>query len=602
MAKVLKVRLLFFLSSGFLMLTWLGCGGRVQPESKVKPVSQLEQFVEQYTQESIRVDPFSAPYYDLTEGLDQFGDYPSPAYFTRYEKLIQSTWNRLESEIDRSKLSARDELLYDLFKGDLEIKKEGIKMPDRYLAMNQMGNRIRHYLNFSSPAMSVFPFRTRDHFEAWLKRSTGFPAFVEAQMTLMREGHRLGYKLNCTIVEKTRNSYKEALVTDISQSPFLRPLELLPKDMTAEDKESYRKRFLVAADKNLHQPLRSFDQFMKTEVKKNCRKSYGIGALPNGKTWYQHRIWSSTGLRSLTAEQIHQTGLSEVARIKADIERIMAKRGFKGTLSQFLRERRADPNNYFKSGEEVVQTFEKTRSRIDPVLSRLFVEIPSTPYKVVEAENPEEAAASYWKPIESKPFGRFVVNTKNLKSNQRSGVTTLSLHEANPGHHFHYALLFEKRGELSTYQSKVFHSIAFTEGWALYAERLGREIGLFDDENQLLGHLNDEMMRAVRLVVDTGIHAKGWSRERTIGYMMDHMASDRSGIEIEADRYSVWPGQALGYKIGQLKILELRSKAQRELGQRFDIREFHRQVLGTGSLSLPVLEAKIEKWIVKNKI
>jgi uncharacterized protein (DUF885 family) len=245
--------------------------------------------------------------------------------------------------------------------------------------------------------------------------------------------------------------------------------------------------------------------------------------------------------------------------------------------------------------------FEKVKAETAERIPRYFSLVPKSDFKIVETSNPEDAAGRYDNPTENIPYGRFVANTINLRSVPVYGVTTLMLHETVPGHHFQLALQFEMKDKLSEYQRKVYSSNAFVEGWALYAEYLGREMGMYADPLQRLGNLNDELLRAVRLVVDTGIHAFGWTHDKTIAYMRDHLASDAKDIENEANRYSVWPGQALGYKIGQLKIIELRKLAEQELGPKFDIKEFHRVVIGNGTVSLTVLEQQVKDWIAETK-
>lgn len=339
-----------------------------------------------------------------------------------------------------------------------------------------------------------------------------------------------------------------------------------------------------------------FVSFFKTEYIPHCRQTYGLSSLPRGQERYKLSILENTNLK-LTSNEIHKTGLKEVARIRGEIETIKQKMGVTGTLTEFFAKRRADEKNYFKDNVEQLKTYNDIRAKVDQLLPQYFSRLPKTEYKIVPGENREDAAARYFLPTDVMPYGRFVINTLNLKSSTKDASTSLSLHESNPGHHLQTALQFEMKDQLSEYQRKIFFSNAFVEGWALYAEYLGREMGLYQDQGQMLGHLSEELWRAVRLVVDTGIHAKGWDREKTIKYMSENMSGDSSAIETEADRYSVWPGQALGYKIGQLKILELRRKAEKKLGPNFDIRGFHNAVIGNGTVSLSVLEDQVEEWI-----
>lgn len=279
------------------------------------------------------------------------------------------------------------------------------------------------------------------------------------------------------------------------------------------------------------------------------------------------------------------------------MQKAFTELGYRGSMKENLKRITSDPQSYFTNVKDMFAAYESLRAAVNREVEKSFSLIPKTDFKMVESENPEDAAGSYSDPTEVLPVGRFIVNSKNLKATPRWGVNTLFIHEAIPGHHFHLALQYEMKDTLSEYQRKMFYSNAFTEGWALYAERWGREAGLLKDPAQMVGSLSDEMPRAVRLVVDTGIHHYGWSREKVIRYMTANLPSDARDIQIETDRYSVWPGQALGYKLGQLKILELRDEAQKRLGAKFNLKDFHKVVLENGTVSLPVLESNVEAWL-----
>ena len=339
-----------------------------------------------------------------------------------------------------------------------------------------------------------------------------------------------------------------------------------------------------------------FDSFYRNEYVKHCRQGFGISSLPQGREWYIHEIKANTNL-NLTPEEIHQTGLNEVARISTELEKIKDQEGFKGSLKEFMRASSKDPKSYFKSSHAMFLAFEKVKAEVAKKIPDYFSQIPKSDFKIVETSNPEDAAGVYNQPTETAPFGRFIVNTKNLRAVPIYDITTLLMHETVPGHHFQLALQYEMK-DLSEYQRKMYESNSFVEGWALYSEYLGNEMGMYTDPVQRFGNLNDEMLRAVRLVVDTGIHTMGWTQKQAIDYALDHLASDAKGIEVEINRYSVWPGQALAYKIGQLKILELRKKAESILGSRFDIKGFHQAVIGSGTVSLPVLESQVNDWIL----
>jgi uncharacterized protein (DUF885 family) len=339
-----------------------------------------------------------------------------------------------------------------------------------------------------------------------------------------------------------------------------------------------------------------FDHYFQSDYSKHCRLGFGWSSLPQGKEWYKHMIYIGTNTQ-LSGDEIHQLGLKEVARIRLEMEEIKKQLRFKGSLKSFFAYMRSNPKSYFKDTTELLAAYAKVRKEIEIKIPNYFQLIPKSDYKIVESENSEDSAASYRSPTEMLPYGRFIVNATDIKRNPSFGVTTLSLHEAIPGHHFQLALQFEMKDSLTEYQRKMYFSTAFVEGWALYSEYLGREMGLFKNPYQRFGTLSDEMLRAVRLVVDTGIHAKYWSRKKAVNYAFANMPMDKLSVEKEIDRYSVWPGQALAYKIGQLKILELRKNAQEKLGAKFDIKKFHSVVIGHGTLSLEVLEQQVNKWI-----
>ncbi|MGE0761640.1 MAG: DUF885 family protein [Bdellovibrionales bacterium] len=564
-------------------------------EETTKTTAALNKLVDNYTLAVKKLDPFWSPYLDYEEGYDQFGDYPSAEYKQRAFELNKMTLAEVR-QINPAHLPEKDLRTYKLFRGSLEMEESGFQFPWFYLDFNQMGNRMRSYLDDSSPAVGSFPFTKLKYFDAWVKRSEGFLPYVDRHIGFMREGVKNKYVLNCVIAKKALNTIQDGLEPVVEKHPFYRPLAQLPKDIKSKDRERITADFKMMIQNRIQPGFRKFNDFFTVEYMPHCRKTYGIGALPRGKEIYRRAIYASTGLK-LSADEIHKIGLKEVARIRGEIDVIKKNLGFKGTLSQFFASRRANPSLFYSNKEEQLRAYGELKSKIDTLLPKYFNKIPVSDYKIVEGENPEDAAARYYPVTDSIPYGRFVVNTLNLKSIGKGSATTLSMHEANPGHHLQGALQYEMKAELSEYQRRIFDSNAFVEGWALYAEYLGREMGLFGDQEQMLGHLSEELWRAVRLVVDTGIHAKNWSREKTIKYMSENMAADLSAIETEADRYSVWPGQALGYKIGQLKILELRRKAEKTLGSKFNIRDFHTAVIGHGTVSLPVLEEQVNSWI-----
>jgi uncharacterized protein (DUF885 family) len=325
----------------------------------------------------------------------------------------------------------------------------------------------------------------------------------------------------------------------------------------------------------------------------------GWSELPNGKRWYTYLAENYT-TTTLKPDYIHELGLREVARIRAEMEQTRQQVGFKGDLAAFFKFVQDDPQFYYTDADSLVQGYVEVKKKINAKLPKLFSDFPQADYEVrpVEAFRAQAAAGAFYQPPSadgSRP-GIFYVNTFNLKAQPKFGMETLSLHEASPGHHFQISIQQEMKS-LPSFRRFGGNYVAFVEGWALYSESIGKELGMFTDPYQYYGRLSDEMLRAMRLVVDTGLHTRGWSRERAIKYMLDNSSMAPSDVEAEVERYIADPGQALGYKIGQIRIRELRSKAEAALGSKFDIKEFHSEVLRGGSLPLDVLEAKLDRWV-----
>jgi uncharacterized protein (DUF885 family) len=348
--------------------------------------------------------------------------------------------------------------------------------------------------------------------------------------------------------------------------------------------------------------LRKFHAFVKDTYVPGARRTLGMSELPDGEAWYAYSVAGST-TTSLTPREIHEIGLREVARIGDEMEALKKKAGFEGCLAEFGKFLREDPRFFYTSPEDLLAGYRDICKRADAELPRLFGKLPRMPYGVKAV--PEYAALSkptaYYEggSIEAGRPGYFVANTSKLDARPKWEMEALALHEAVPGHHLQIALA-QERGEKHELLRERFYT-AYTEGWGLYAESLGTEMGLYKDPYSDFGRLTYEMWRAVRLVVDTGLHALGWTREQAIDYFRTHTAKTDHDIAVEVDRYLVWPGQALAYKIGQLKILELRRRAEKELGRNFDIRKFHDMILAEGALPLDVLEERVDEWIAGQK-
>lgn len=582
----------------FVIIFLAGCSTFTQI-SKSKEDLNLEDLIKSYTNQSQRLDAFAAPYFNIQENLKNFGDYLSPEYKQRRKILILDTAEKL-SKIKPDQLTPTLLLTYRLFKSDLDYQFEDLQFPEEFFSFSQMWNRFSAYIYDSSPDITDFPFKTVQNYRDFISRSEGFVPFVDRQIQALKDGAKAGYALNCDVARNARESYQDGLITPLDKNPFYRPVQQFPENFTEEEKIKLQEDFKKMIQERILLGFLRFDQFYMKEYLKLCRKTYGLKQAPRGDKIYRHAIRGSTDLR-LNPKEIHDLGLKEVSRLQKELNQAFLKLGMKGSLKSNLKKILDDPQSFFNSDKEMIAAYESYRGRVAAVIPQYFADQPKADFKIVPSENPEEAAGSYHEPTENTPTGRFVINTMDLRSTPKWGTETLYLHEAIPGHHFHLAQQFEMKDSLSEYQRKLFSSNAFTEGWALYAEQWGREVGLISTPEQLIGSLSDEMLRAVRLVVDTGIHEYGWSRKKVMQYMAENLAMDSDQIQIEADRYAVTPGQALGYKVGQLKILALRSRAKKELGPKFNIKDFHKVVLGSGTVSLPVLEINVQNWIKTSK-
>jgi uncharacterized protein (DUF885 family) len=390
----------------------------------------------------------------------------------------------------------------------------------------------------------------------------------------------------------------EIVTARVEDNIFWGPIAALPKEFSAKDRERISAAYRAALGLEVLPAYARLADFIEHDYLPAARTTVGWSDLPGGEAWYRWRVRGATTL-DLTPAQIHEIGLAEVARIRGEMLAVKEQVGFKGDLDAFFKFLEEDPQFYFNNEDELLGAYRDVKRRIDALLPRLFSDFPKADYEIRAVEPFRAASAaggSYQAPsADGKRPGIFYINTHNLKAQPRFGLETLSLHEAAPGHHFQIAIQQELT-DLPRFR-RFNGYVSYSEGWALYAESLGKELGVFTDPYQWYGRLSDEMLRAMRLVVDTGLHSKGWTREQAIKYMLDNSSMAESDVTAEVERYIVWPGQALGYKLGQLHISALRAKAEQQLGAAFDVKEFHSQVLRDGALPMSVLSAKIDRWI-----
>ncbi|KAA1151037.1 DUF885 domain-containing protein [Pseudoalteromonas fuliginea] len=564
--------------------------------SELSAEQQLDVLVAQYYDESLTYSPISATYNGRNEFNDQFTPEISKENRAKKAAFYKKYQQRLNF-IDKAQLTGQSLLSFEILERDLALKLEGMQFPDYLLPINQMAGAHNTFAGFGS-GQSAQPFNTVEDYTAFISRSEGFVKWLASVERSMAQGIKLGITLPKPLAEKLQPQFAAHVVKNAEDSLFWGPIKKLPESFSAQQKQKTTAQYRQLIMQHLVPAYKSMSDFLANQYIPNSRESVGYSDLPNGKAWYEYQIKKNTTL-SLSADEIHDIGLSEVSRILSEMKKVKETVGFKGELSEFFDHLRDSDEFYYDTPEELIAAYENVKKKIDARLPLLFNIAPKAPYvvKAVEAYRAQSAAgASYASPAPdgSRP-GIFYINAYNLKAQPKFLLETLSIHEAAPGHHFQIALQQEIEG-LPDFRKFGGYTV-FAEGWALYAESLGKELGLFTDPYMWYGRLSDEQLRAMRLVLDTGFHAKGWTRQQGIDYMLTNSSMAKSDVIAEVERYIAWPGQALSYKLGQFKIQELRDFSKKQLGDKFDIKAFHTQILIDGALPMPILEEKIKRWV-----
>ena len=504
----------------------------------------------------------------------------------------------LIKSIDRTKLSGTDVISYDLYRRNAEFSVEGDQLPFEFLQLNQMGG-VQQNL---AQVISSTTFKTTKDYEDLIARLNSVPALIDQTIALLQKGLELKVTPPQVTLRDVPQQVLNLIVKDPAESPMLAPFKEMPALIPAADQTRLKQAATEAFTKNVEPAFQKLHDFLVARYLPDARTTIGTNKLPDGEKIYAYTTRQQT-TTELTPAQIHQIGLDEVKRIRGEMDKVIASTGFKGDFHAFTKYLLTDPKFYYTDAESLLSGYRDIAKRIDPKLVEFFGILPRLPYGVrpVPAYAEKSQAGAYYEPgsLKAGRPGYFFANTYDLPGRPKWGMETLTLHEAVPGHHFQIAIAQEME-DLPEFRKNGGYN-AFAEGWALYAESLGYEMGFFKDPYQNFGHLGDEMLRAVRLVVDTGLHSMDWSREQAIKYFEENTGNPPHDIEVEVDRYIVWPSQALGYKIGQLKIRELRTYAEKELGQKFDLRAFHDEVLKNGALPMSVLETQIKDWVAKRK-
>ena len=498
------------------------------------------------------------------------------------------------NQLNVSELSANDRISFDMMKFELEVLIEAFDVK-RHLMPLLIDDGFHIAFVFLP---SMMPFQTTRDYENYIARLRAFPAYANQHIELLRGAVRAGYSLPRAILDGYDLTISSHVVDDPTKSAFWKPFASFPVSVPESDRARLTEAGRQAIMQGVAAGYRSFLQFYNAEYLPGARTAIGAASLPNGEAFYRNAIREFTTL-NLSADSIHRIGLSEVARIRAEMDATIAKVGFRGSFAEFLSFLRTDPRFYATTPDQLLKEAAWIAKRMDGKLPALFGRLPRMQYTVAPVPDhiaPKYTAGRYipTSPGNTEP-AYYWVNTYNLPSRSLYTLEALSLHEAVPGHHLQVALAQELEG-VPEFRRNAYLS-AFGEGWGLYSERLGLEAGFFTDPYSNFGRLTYEMWRACRLVIDTGIHSKGWTRQQALDYMAGNTALSLHEVTTEIDRYIAWPGQALAYKLGELKIRELRARAERELGARFDLRAFHDVVLGAGSIPLIILERRVVEWI-----
>ena len=518
----------------------------------------------------------------------------SLAAIERRHQHQQDVLKKLAS-IDPEKLPAADRLNYLLFKKEIANDLEQYPFHWHFVPLNQ-----REGIQDESQLADALSFTKVKDYEDWIARLRSFPTYMDQTIELLRAGIREKIVQPKVVMRRLPEQIKKQLVDDPQQSLYFKPLKKFPKDIPAGEQERLKKAALAAIQESVVPAYRKFARFFDEEYLPACFEQVGAWQLPRGQELYAVRARQFT-TTNLTPEEIHAIGLKEVARIRAEMEAIVKQVGFKGSFQEFLADLRTNKKFYYDDPSELMSGYLALCKRVDPQLTKLFKTLPRIPYglePIPEQIAPDTTTAYYRQPsADGLRPGTYFVNLYRPETRPKYEMEALSLHESVPGHHLQLALQAEL-GELPPFR-RYGGFTAFVEGWGLYAESLGDQLGCYEDPYSKFGQLTYEMWRAVRLVVDTGMHSKQWTREQAINFFKENTAKTELDIVNEIDRYISWPGQALAYKIGELKIKELRDRAKAKQGDKFDIREFHDVVLRQGAVPLDVLEQIVDEWLAK---
>ncbi len=564
---------------------------------------ELSTLFNDYYEQYLTLFPLEATAYGDMRYNDLLTIRISPDFLAKEKQFYESTLKRL-SEIERAKASDSLNLAAELLAYELNVRLEGMKFKTERIPWNQFDGLPLSFGQLGS-GVGNQPFKSVKDYDAWLKRMDAFAVWMNVAIEQFREGMADNYVLPAILVRRMIDQCEDPTIVTAKpeDSLFYDPIDRMPAEFSETDKKRLAEAYKIAVNDKIIASYKKMAEFLKNEYLPKGRTTAGIGALADGDKQYEYwvRYWTTT---TLSPDEIFQTGHKEVARIRSEMERVRERMGFQGDLKAFFQHLRTDKQfTPYETPEQVLAAYRAIQDKLEPNVDKIFHGRPKTPFEIRRTEAfREKTASAEYNPGSadgSRP-GIFYVPIPDAKSfNVTSGMESLFLHEAIPGHHYQVSLQQENE-KIPTFARFVWYG-AYGEGWALYCESLGPELGLYDDPRQLMGALGDEMHRAIRLVVDVGMHAKGWSREQALEFMMANEPISEDGAIAEIERYMAVPAQALSYKIGQLKIRELRTRAEKELGAKFNLADFHRVVLKDGCMPLSILEKRVDDWIVTLK-
>lgn len=593
----MKNNLLLIIVALFMLTS---CSKTPKEEAQLTTQPTLDSLLTQYHEERLKLFPMDA----TMAGDNRYNDLLPNSLTASFRQQVKDFYAGYRAKLtayDRAALSESDQMNYDVLLWECNINEEGLKFEDHLMPVNQFWSQ-NLWIGQLASGSSIQPFKTPKDYDNWLARLDAYVAWCDTAIVNMKKGMKEGYVIPKALAKKVIPQLADLDHGPVNAHLYYMPIKNIPADFSAEEKARLTKAYTAMIQDKIIPAHKKLKDFVQKEYLPACRETAGISAVPAGKEYYAYliKLYTTT---DKSADEVFALGKQEVERITREMEVVKDQVGFKGDLKQFFEHLRTKKELMpFTKPEQVIANFNAIHERMKPNLAKLFDKVPKTPFEVRRTEAFREASASAEYNAGSQDGTRpgvFYVPIPHVKEYNVLSDEDLFLHEAIPGHHYQISLQMENTS-LPEFRRILGYS-SYAEGWALYTESLGKELGLYTDPYQYFGMLSAEMHRAIRLVVDAGMHTQGWTREQAIQYSKDHEAETEEGIISEIERYMAIPGQALSYKIGQLKIRELRAKAEQELGPKFNIAQFHNQVLEPGSIPLKVLEEKINRWIEATK-